>query len=118
MREVAPTQRNSNVAGLLAGPAEERQIARTLGVRQPAGPPTLLAGVPGEPDSLLEEHLLNERRAVVPGGAPAAPEIGRAEERGHPSLEAGTPLSHEGRGGKEPATAVGKLDLGPAAPDG
>src|SRR4029077_3904274 len=71
--EVAFSQRDADVARRLAGSLEECQVPRAPGPREPSAPLALVLGVPREADPLLEEHLLDEGRAVVAGRAPAPP---------------------------------------------
>src|ERR1044072_5824769 len=67
-----------------AGPRKEREGARARlrALREPARAAALVSVIARHLDPLLEQHLLNERRAVVAGGGSSAPQVGRAEERG------------------------------------
>src|ERR1044072_2214854 len=82
--EKPPAERQAAGARGLARPPKEREVARARlrGLREPARAAALVSGIARHLDPLLEQHLLNERRAVVAGGGSSAPQVGRAEERG------------------------------------
>ena len=118
VREVPPAEGNSDVAGRLPGTPEKGEVPgpglRALGATDRGA--ALIASVARQCDALLEQHLLDEARAVVVGRAAPAPQVLHPEQRADARLERGPALRGERRRLELSAPAIRQLHLDPSVP--